>query len=49
MDAIRPQVDVVHPGQVPMLRNARCSAFHVSVSRVITAADKPAAEPRKCP
>jgi hypothetical protein len=30
-------------------RKARCSAFQVSVSRVIIAADSPAAEPRNCP
>lgn len=48
MDAVRPHVDVVHPGQVPGGEGALL-AFQVSVSLVITDADSPAEEPRNRP
>ncbi len=48
VNAVDPQVEVVHGGQVPA-PNVRCSACQASVSRVITAADSPAEEPGNWP
>ena len=48
MDAVGPQVDVVHARTGPVRERAR-SSCQVSVSLVIVAADRPAAEPRNCP
>ena len=48
VDPVGPQVDVSAPDR-SRAANARCSACHCPVSRVITAADRPAEEPRNWP
>ncbi len=49
MDAVSPDVDVVHPPDRSRPAKARCSPCRVWVSRAITGADRPAELPRNWP
>jgi hypothetical protein len=48
VDPVRPQIHIIHSRQITFT-DARCSAFHCSVSFVITGPDKPFDEPRNSP